>query len=83
MFTNVLGLDKLREEFESTQWIFGKTPKFKVCRLFGVPGSVFNPDHVRSGTDAVVVGEFNIELEVTKGKVEAVTTSTRWVPCRL
>jgi len=70
------GLDKLREEFESTQWIFGKTPKFKVCRLFGVPRSVFNPDHVRSGSDAVVVGEFNIELEVTKGKVEAVTTST-------
>ena len=24
------GLDKLRQEFESNQWIFGKTPKFKV-----------------------------------------------------
>ena len=24
------GLEKLRTEFESVNWIFGKTPKFKV-----------------------------------------------------
>ena len=26
------GLGKLREELAGHQWVFGKTPKFKVCR---------------------------------------------------
>ena len=25
------GLEKIREEFESFNWIFGRTPNFKVC----------------------------------------------------
>ena len=25
------GIDKTREEFESFNWIFGRTPNFKVC----------------------------------------------------
>ena len=25
------GLGKIREEFESYSWIYGRTPKFKVC----------------------------------------------------
>ena len=64
----VSGLDKLREEFESTQWIFGKTPKFKVCRSFAVPVAVLDSD---TGG-----GEFHIELEVTKGRVDTVTVNS-------
>lgn len=62
------GLDKLRQDFESTQWIFGKTPKFKVCRSFAVPASVLNSDQAG--------GEFHIELEVTKGRVDTVTVNS-------
>jgi len=65
------GLDKLRKEFESTQWIFGKTPKFKVCRSFIVPASVLDSDAGAAGA-----GQFHVELEVNKGRVDTVTVNT-------
>lgn len=67
------GIDKLREEFESAQWIFGKTPKFKVCRVFAVPQSVLEEDPSTSPTSNE---PFQIELEVVKGRVDSVTISS-------
>ena len=31
------GLDQLRQDFYSHQWIFGKTPKFKVSIIYLIP----------------------------------------------
>lgn len=31
------GLEKLRQEFFSHEWIFGKTPKFKVSKSYQIP----------------------------------------------
>ena len=64
-------MDKLRKEFESTQWIFGKTPKFKVRRSFIVPASVLDSDAGAAGA-----GLFHVELEVNKGRVDTVTVNT-------
>lgn len=34
------GLDEIRQDFLSHQWIFGKTPKFKVSKAFEVPTNI-------------------------------------------
>jgi len=59
------GLGKLREELAGHQWIFGKTPKFKVVREFDLPADLAlfvrqKPKQIR------------IELEVNKGLIAEV-----------
>lgn len=34
------GLNKIREEYESWDWRFGRTPKFSVSRIFDVPDNL-------------------------------------------
>jgi len=72
------GIDKLREEFESAQWIFGKTPKFKVCRVFAVPQSVLEEGDSppSTGSQDAKQEPFQIELEVVKGRVDSVAISS-------
>lgn len=36
----ILGLEKIRAEFESWDWRFGKTPKFSVSRTFPLPETI-------------------------------------------
>jgi len=60
------GLDKIREEFVSWAWRYGKTPKFTVSRSFPVPNMITR----QSG---VAEEELAISLEVVKGVIEDVT----------
>ena len=39
------GLDEIKEELLSYQWIFGKTPKFKVSKTFDVPTEISQQHH--------------------------------------
>ena len=55
------GLDQLRADFISHQWVFGKTPKFKVSKKFQVPQTIFD--------DICNVEEMMIEIEVNKGVI--------------
>lgn len=64
------GLDKIREEFVSWAWRFGKTPKFTVTRSFPVPGVLARQSEASAnGTKE----ELAISLEVIKGIIEDVT----------
>ncbi len=57
------GLDELREDFYSHQWIFGKTPKFKVAKSFNVPQEISNlPQEC----------QLSFELEVVNGTIQDV-----------
>lgn len=64
------GLDKIREEFVSWAWRFGKTPKFTVTRSFPVPGVLARQSETSSNG---VPEELAISLEVVKGIIEDVT----------
>ncbi|XP_034253617.1 lipoyltransferase 1, mitochondrial isoform X2 [Thrips palmi] len=64
------GLDKIREEFVSWAWRFGKTPKFTVTRSFPVPGVLARQSEAPSNGAAEEVA---ISLEVVKGVIEDVT----------
>lgn len=66
----ILGLDKIREEFVSWAWRFGKTPKFSVTRSFPVPGVLARQSEASSNG---VTEELAISLEVVKGVIEDVT----------
>jgi lipoyltransferase 1 len=57
------GLDQLREDFYSHQWIFGKTPKFKVSKTFEVPNEVL-PDNP--------ISHLTFDIEVMNGIVQDV-----------
>jgi len=59
------GLEKLREELAGHQWIFGKTPKFKVVRDFDLPADLALP--VREKPKQI-----RLELEVNKGLIAEV-----------
>lgn len=50
------GLDKLRQEFISHQWIFGKTPKFTISKKFKVPKDVMNDAKEMTFTIEVING---------------------------
>lgn len=58
------GLDQLRADFISHQWVFGKTPKFKVSKKFEVPSTIFEAISGES--------EMLIEIEVSKGVIQDV-----------
>lgn len=64
------GLDKIRDEFVSWAWRYGKTPNFTVTRSFPVPTGVAR--HSES-TPSGVKEELAISLEVVKGVIEDVT----------
>jgi len=59
------GLDKLRAEFASWDWRFGKSPKFTVTRTFQVPQELL-------GKDELTNQELIITIDVNKGMVEDV-----------
>ncbi|PNF29215.1 Lipoyltransferase 1, mitochondrial [Cryptotermes secundus] len=67
------GLEKLRAEFASWGWRFGKSPKFNVTRTFRVPRELLSKDEL---TDQ----ELSITIDVNKGVVEDVLLT---VPPRL
>ena len=60
-----VGLDKLRAEFASWDWRFGKSPKFTVTRTFQVPQELL-------GKDELTDQELSITIDVNKGMVEDV-----------
>jgi lipoyltransferase 1 len=60
-----LGLEKLRAEFASWGWRFGKSPKFSVTRTFQVPRELL-------GKDELTDQELSITIDVNKGVVEDV-----------
>lgn len=64
------GLDKIREEFVSWAWRFGKTPKFSVTRSFPVPSVMARQSEVNFNG---INEELAISLEVVKGVIEDVT----------
>jgi len=80
------GLGKIREEFESFNWIYGRTPKFKVSQTFPVPKDLFidglhECDYMKnngslSKNNSEISAQSNakilIELEVINGIVEIV-----------
>jgi lipoyltransferase 1 len=61
----LLGLEKLRAEFASWDWRFGKSPKFTVTRTFRVPQELL-------GKDGLTDQELSITIDVNKGLVEDV-----------
>jgi lipoyltransferase 1 len=61
----VLGLEKLRAEFASWDWRFGKSPKFNVTRTFQVPQELLGKDDMSNQ-------ELSITIDVNKGMVEDV-----------
>lgn len=60
------GITKLREELQSHQWIFGKTPKFKISKHFDLPEKFF------SSVCSVNSPEIVVELEVNQGTIQNV-----------
>jgi len=58
------GLDQLRQDFYSHQWIFGKTPKFKVSKTFEVPNEV-----IQSNSKSHLI----FDIEVMNGIVQDVS----------
>lgn len=60
------GLEKIREDFQSHTWIFGKTPNFKVSRLFPLP------DNMQIGISASSPPELKIQLDVNHGVIQDV-----------
>ncbi|KAK3926667.1 Lipoyltransferase 1, mitochondrial [Frankliniella fusca] len=64
------GLDKIREEFVSWAWRYGRTPEFTVSRSFPVPHLIAR----ESGMPLKdVKEELAISLKVVKGVIEDVT----------
>uniref|UniRef100_A0A1B6KYI1 BPL/LPL catalytic domain-containing protein n=1 Tax=Graphocephala atropunctata TaxID=36148 RepID=A0A1B6KYI1_9HEMI len=62
------GLEKIRTEFQSWDWKFGRTPKFHITRSFLLPQSI-----VMAGSRGEVQQEeLRVTVTVTKGLVEDV-----------
>lgn len=60
-----LGLYKTRDEFQSWEWRFGRTPKFNVTKNFPLPQRTRN-----KGADQPKVEELTITVTVASGQVE-------------
>lgn len=60
------GLDEIREDLLSYQWIFGKTPKFKVSKSFNVPSAISTAGLHQQPQQIM------FELEVNNGIVQEV-----------
>lgn len=59
----ILGIEKLREEFSSWEWIYGRTPEFSVTKTFDMPAPNGN------------IYRLNLTLEIKKGIVEEIRMS--------
>lgn len=68
--TFIIGLDELRNELQSWEWCYGKTPVFTVSRSFPVPAELLPSSKVYSATQELV-----INMAVEKGYINEVTLS--------
>lgn len=64
MFNFSTGLEKIRNEFQSWEWRFGRTPKFNVTRTFPLP------QHISAGEKSEE--NLKVTVSVTNGLVEDV-----------
>lgn len=62
------GLADIRNELQSWDWCYGKTPVFTVSRSFPVPQELLAPSKVYSATQELV-----ITMSVEKGLIDDVT----------
>ncbi|XP_063548433.1 lipoyl amidotransferase LIPT1, mitochondrial isoform X1 [Cydia strobilella] len=62
------GLSEIRNELQSWDWCFGRTPVFTVSRTFPVPEELLAPSKVYSATQ-----ELSINMKVEKGLISDVT----------
>lgn len=62
------GLAELRNELQSWDWCYGRTPAFTVSRSFPVPAELLAPSKVYSSTQELV-----ISMTVEKGLIDDVT----------
>lgn len=62
------GLAELKNELQTWDWCFGKTPVFTVSRTFPVPAELLAPSKVYSSTQELV-----INMTVEKGLISDVT----------
>ncbi|XP_014356565.2 lipoyltransferase 1, mitochondrial isoform X1 [Papilio machaon] len=64
------GLAELKQELQSWDWCFGRTPVFTVSRTFPVPAEILAPSKVYTATQELV-----INMTVEKGLIDDVTLS--------
>ncbi|XP_013135192.1 PREDICTED: lipoyltransferase 1, mitochondrial isoform X2 [Papilio polytes] len=64
------GLAELKQELQSWDWCFGRTPVFTVSRTFPVPAELLAPSKVYTATQELV-----INMTVEKGLIDDVTLS--------
>lgn len=62
------GLAELKNELQTWDWCFGRTPDFTVSRNFPVPAELLAPSKVYSATEELV-----INMSVVKGLIDDVT----------
>lgn len=62
------GLSELRNELESWDWCFGRTPIFTVSRTFPVPAELLAPSRVYRASEELV-----INMTVEKGLISDIT----------
>ncbi|CAG9581631.1 unnamed protein product [Danaus chrysippus] len=62
------GLSELKNELQTWEWSFGRTPEFTVSRSFPVPEDLLAPSKVYSATQ-----ELTISMTVEKGLINDVT----------
>ncbi|XP_045777728.1 lipoyltransferase 1, mitochondrial isoform X2 [Maniola jurtina] len=62
------GLSELKNDLESWDWTYGRTPMFTVSRSFPVPAELLAPSRVYSATQELV-----ITMTVEKGLIDDVT----------
>lgn len=68
MFCLPPGLAELKNELQSWDWCYGRTPVFTVSRTFPVPAELLAPSKVYSSTQELV-----INMTVEKGLIDDVT----------
>lgn len=59
------GIDKLRDDLQGHQWVFGKTPKFTVAKSFDLPEEFFS-------TITSAEPRIGFEIEVNQGTIKDV-----------
>ncbi|XP_053609755.1 lipoyl amidotransferase LIPT1, mitochondrial isoform X2 [Plodia interpunctella] len=64
------GLAELKNEIQSWDWCFGRTPDFTVSRAFPVPSELLAPSKVYSASQELI-----INMTVVKGLIDDVTLS--------
>uniref|UniRef100_A0A6M2DSQ5 Putative lipoate-protein ligase a n=1 Tax=Xenopsylla cheopis TaxID=163159 RepID=A0A6M2DSQ5_XENCH len=77
------GLNKIREEYESWDWRFGRTPKFSVSRIFDVPDNLLG-DFVEQNIPKMEQDskQLTISMNVERGLINDVHLSVPKGLCR-